>query len=175
MDNKTIVGIKMVKVVDTDPDISYLGRYERSWEPGAIDRTRFDPTYGSGNLRYFVPANHWPHNPRSWDLVLEEVKSRVLEKYRTLKRADWCYAVQDMVRLGKLGDDWQFVGIYASAQIIVGDVFQHIKSAGLWGIESDSSDEYFREVALEEVASLKDILRDLGFPDSEIDAVKVVQ
>lgn len=168
MDGKSILKIKVVKEVDTDGDISWLGRYESSWEPGAIDRRRFDPTYGSGNLVYFVPANHWPHNPARWKNVQEEDRARVIDEYRTLKRADWTYAVRDMIRLGEFGTVWEFVGLYASAEILVCGVIQYISSGGLWGIESDSGKEYFEEVAEEEVSDLKTILIELGFPENEV-------
>lgn len=55
-----------------------------------------------------------------------------------------------------------FVGVYAEAVIRVGGVRQVIRSSGLWGIESDSDEEYFEEVGGEEVIELHTMLSELG-------------
>jgi hypothetical protein len=58
--------------------------------------------------------------------------------------------------------DFHFVGVRAVADIEVGGVNQEIASGGLWGIESDSGDDYFATVAKDEYDQLVDILGDLG-------------
>lgn len=58
--------------------------------------------------------------------------------------------------------DFNFVGVRAVAEVEVGGTIQEITSAGLWGIESDSGDEYFRSVGKEEYAQLKEILTSMG-------------
>lgn len=72
-------------------------------------------------------------------------------------------------RLASYGHDWHMIGIVAEAEITVAGVIQTITSGGLWGIESDSSDDYLREVADEELAALRDILVGLGFAADAID------
>jgi len=62
---------------------------------------------------------------------------------------------------------FSFVGVQAVATILIptgaGMGFtQRIQSPGLWGIETDSRRSYFREVAKEEIAQLKDALETLG-------------
>ena len=63
---------------------------------------------------------------------------------------------------------FDFVGIRAEADIIVGNTVQTITSGGLWGIESDSSPDYLKEVETEEVQQLADILIELGCAPSQI-------
>jgi len=64
--------------------------------------------------------------------------------------------------------DFSFVGVRACAEIrfetpqggwIRGPI---VTSGGLWGIESDSSEEYFKEVGTEEAHELADMLIALG-------------
>ena len=59
---------------------------------------------------------------------------------------------------GKFG----FVGCYAVACFDVLGVAQEIRSAGLWGVESDSSEEYLREIEAEQMRELRAILGELG-------------
>lgn len=65
-------------------------------------------------------------------------------------------------RLANYGETWGMVGIRADAEIVACGVVQTISSAGLWGVESDSSDEHFAEIASDELDALRDILTELG-------------
>jgi hypothetical protein len=70
--------------------------------------------------------------------------------------------------------DWGFVGVRAQAQAVLdGNVVQDLTSGGLWSIESDSDKDHFREVGAEELSTLKDQLRAVGFSDGQIEAVEV--
>lgn len=85
------------------------------------------------------------------------------------------YRQEDRERLAAYDrGEWWMVGIWAEATILTGGpkvwVGNCIRSGGLWGIESDSSKEYFREVAQDELANLRDILLEMGFSEAEIDA-----
>lgn len=170
--SKRIKSIKVVTVDDFDPDLSWLGKFTDRWETGAIDRQRFGD-WEPREMRFFVQGNHWPHNPKNWEHVSDEEKAEVIAEYRTLKRADWCYALEDMRRLENFGKTWVTIGIRAKAQIVVRDTILNIGTAGLWGIESDSDDDYKTEIEIEELSNLKEILRELGFTDEMIDAVEV--
>jgi hypothetical protein len=64
--------------------------------------------------------------------------------------------------------NFSFVGVRAEAEIVVDGIIQTITSGGLWGIESDSGDEYIKEVAGEEYNDLRKILKTLGVPTSEL-------
>ena len=78
-------------------------------------------------------------------------------------------AKQDKKRLeAYYNNEWHFVGIQAVAEIRIDGLLQTISSSGLWGIESDSSDEYFDEIFEEEKEQLKDVLLQLGFTEKQI-------
>jgi hypothetical protein len=71
---------------------------------------------------------------------------------------------QDYERMESLHrGDWVYIGLRAEAQVVVDGMVQEITSGGLWGIESDSGREYLAEVETEELASLRQQLRALGF------------
>jgi hypothetical protein len=68
------------------------------------------------------------------------------------------------------GDTWEMVGVFARAKITINGVSQFVETGGLWGTESDSSDDHFQEIGNEELSQLKDMLIELGFPTDEIEA-----
>lgn len=79
------------------------------------------------------------------------------------------YALQDKKRLeAYYNDEWHFIGIQAKAEIRINGISQTISSGGLYGIESDSGDEYFNEVFEEQKEELKGNLLELGFSEKEI-------
>jgi hypothetical protein len=61
---------------------------------------------------------------------------------------------------------WHMIGIQASATFLIPlgghYVTQTVTSPGLWGIESDSDEEYFDQVFADECANLTDMLQALG-------------
>lgn len=70
------------------------------------------------------------------------------------------------------------LGIKATAEIRTSDngkdwLCNHVSSSGLWGIESDSGEEYLREIEDEQVAELRSVLNQLGIGNTTLDAVKV--
>jgi hypothetical protein len=71
-------------------------------------------------------------------------------------------------RKASYGDTWTMVGTYAVAEIVVGHTAQTIRTAGLWGTESDSDDAHFAEIEREEVSELVDMLAALGFTPQQI-------
>lgn len=74
------------------------------------------------------------------------------------------YCQRDYARMRGLGDEWGYVGVVAEAQVkLNGDLVQTITSGGLWGIESDSGDSYFREVEGEQLDELRTQLQAIGF------------
>lgn len=66
---------------------------------------------------------------------------------------------------------WNYVGVRARALcfIVCNGVGTHItlESAGLWGIESDSGDDYLDEVYHEEIGQLKNIIAAMSNPTYE--------
>ena len=56
----------------------------------------------------------------------------------------------------------------AEADVVIGGVVQTLTSGGLWGIESDSGEEYIEEVAGEEYSELRKILTEVGVPTAQL-------
>lgn len=144
---KAIEKIVIRKRVDDSPDTSYYGEYTSQWKEGAIDRKELGDM-GRGEYRYFIPAmtGHETGNPES---PMQDYK-----RMEALSQGDWC-----------------FLGIDAIAHIRIGDLSQEITSGGLWGIESDSGDDYLQEVAKEQLEELREQLSALGFSEDAIDLV----
>ena len=64
--------------------------------------------------------------------------------------------------------DFYFVGIRAEAQVVIEGTIQTLQSGGLWGIESDSDQSFFNEVANEEWDQLRSVLKTVGVPTKEL-------
>ena len=64
--------------------------------------------------------------------------------------------------------DWHMIGIRAYADVYVNGVRQRLTSAGLWGIESDSDEDYLRSIEEEERDELAEIIRAIN-PDAVIE------
>lgn len=148
---KRISKVILKKIVDTDGDFSTLGEYSSQVGPNAIDREERGDM-GRGEYRYFNPAisGEESGNPDSPE-----------EDYQR------CEAYNR--------NEWWYVGIRAEAVIETSDegstwLRQAITSGGVWGIESDSDDEYFSEIGGEELDQLKGTLLELGFTSEDIDA-----
>ncbi len=141
---KRISKVSIKRIFDESPDTSYIGEYSATWKEGAIDRKERGDMR-CRDYRYFLPAN-----PE--------------------------YAEQEYARMESLcNGDFHFIGIRAEAEIQTSDDGRHwlcntISSGGLWGIESDSGDDYFAEVERDELAALRDALTEFGFTADEIDA-----
>lgn len=149
---KKIYSIKIVKEIDYYPDLSYLGEYSDKPENGSIDREEQEGSLRCGEYRYFNPCNY----------DLSDSKRDI-------------YALQDYKRMEDYNKgNWGCIGIYAKCeyQIQVGNnkffTIHYIQSAGLWGIESDSDESYFIEIAEEECNSLIGCLKEIGFTEDEI-------
>ncbi len=110
---KRIASITIKHILDESPDISFLGKYTDTLEPGVIVR----------DLENFYEKLPAP-----------------------MERAE----IQTSENEGKNG------------------LINRISSGGLWGIESDSDESYFKEVAQEELAQLEKLLLELGFTAEEI-------
>ncbi len=125
---------------DNDPDTSHYGQYSNTPGPIAIDRKdRGD--MGRNEFRYFNPAMSTEEtgNPCSCD--------QDYRRMETLNRGDWCY-----------------IGISAKAEVqLTDDTVQILCSGGLWGVESDSSQQYLAEITIEELGQLRAELTAIGF------------
>lgn len=156
---KKILSVKVKRMMDDDPDTSWMGEYTN--DPGEWNIDRRSGKYicemddderipeRGREYRFFKPAAG-DEKPGT-----EEYKS---------------YGLQDFKRMESLchGNVW-FVGVRAEARVqLAGDLVQTITSGGIWGIESDSGPEYFKEVEDEQLSELRDELRAIGFTDAKI-------
>ena len=83
------------------------------------------------------------------------------------------YCEQDYARMESLNSgDWCFIGIRVDAEYSVGTGYlaQELTSGGLWGIESDSSEDYLTSVESEELDALAAQLKGIGFSSRAIAA-----
>jgi len=112
---------------------------------------------GRGELRYFngCVENYKGESPEK----IREYVIRDYERMERLQRGDWC-----------------FVGIQAEAEITIAvsgrdaHVTQTITSGGLWNIESSSDASFFKSVEDEELSTLREQLRALGFSARAVSA-----
>lgn len=74
---------------------------------------------------------------------------------------------EDRLAAYKRGE-FDFVGVRAEAEVVVEGVVQTLTSGGLWGVESDSGEEYIESVAVEEYEQLRKVLKTIGVPTSEL-------
>ncbi len=62
--------------------------------------------------------------------------------------------------------DFYYIGVRAAVEVPIpygkDRILTRIASPGLWGIESDSGEDYFQSVFEEEIAILADMLTELG-------------
>jgi hypothetical protein len=151
-----IDSIRVVHETDVNADTSFIGEYTDNSSAWAIDREsgeyvadlekadeNWEPRRRNGEYRFFVPYGGG-------------------EKPGTDDHRK--YGLEDFRRMERLASgDLCFLGIQARADIVVNGTCQTITSGGLWGIESDSGDDYFAEVGRTEVAELAGILETLGF------------
>ena len=78
---------------------------------------------------------------------------------------------EDYQRMESLNrGDWCCLGIIAKAKVVLaGEVIQTIRSGGLWGIESDSGEDYLGSVEEDELANLRKQLEAVGLGKRAID------
>jgi len=74
---------------------------------------------------------------------------------------------EDRLAAYKRGE-FDFVGVRAEADVVVEGVVQTLTSGGLWGVESDSGEEYVVSVAVEEYEQLRRVLKTIGVPTAQL-------
>ena len=189
----TIGKTTITKEYDDFSDYDYYGKYTNDIGPGVYVRSEHDfyerlpaemerdsdgtfigkgvPEYRTYNMEYsgIIPANHIPHNPKSWAHVTRKEKSKVIKKYGSLKNADYAYAIEDCKRLEKLGDTWSYIVVSVKTVITTDTGMHDTICNSLCGIESDSGKECFEEIVRDLKSMNKDDLLKMGFSEKEID------
>lgn len=111
---------------------------------------------------------HYGQSGSTWSHVSAADKLRVESEFGSIWNACVAYASQDAGRLSKFrSDEWWFEGCHAVAEVLYESspgCFRQdeLRSAGLWGIESDSDTEYLRSVETDELADLCSHLERFG-------------
>lgn len=83
------------------------------------------------------------------------------------------YEAEDRRRLEAYGSSWWMIGVRAKVTVWVpigGNSFTRyeLTSAGVWGVESDSGEEYLAEIFDEQKAELVDALKAIGEAAAEL-------
>ena len=126
-----------------DPDSNmaenYLGHYSHKPGPCCVDRLH-RPEFVASEFRYWIPVNEGPPDDVEQDYLRHEA-----------------------LCAGR----WHYEGCVARAVVSypVGSGsrrLEYLSSAGLYGIESDSSPMYISEVELEQLADLREHLKHFG-------------
>lgn len=157
-----ILEITIKKEVDDYPDTSFIGEYTDLEEPWTISRRhgeylenltedeRQEIPQGGREYRFFKPyAGGEPEGSADF----QKYGKQDFERMETLNRGDF-----------------DFLGIWAEALIKLteSDLTQTISSGGLWGIESDSPEDYLREIEKAELDGLRRELLAVGFSNRQI-------
>ena len=77
--------------------------------------------------------------------------------------------LEDRLAAYKRGE-FDFVGVRAEADVLIEGTVQTLTSGGLWGVESDSGEEYLVGVAVEEYEQLRKVLKTVGVPTAQLPA-----
>lgn len=146
----TVALIRIVREIDTDPDLSYMGAYCNVLPPSTqgwqyVDRKKRGD-WSRNEFPYWVGG----HNYTSGVGAVQRRK----------------YTLEDYERMEAYNrGDWHCLGIHAQAQIDIGGTaspLQTIRSGGLWGIDSDSGDDSLRSVEDEQLSCLALLLAEIG-------------
>jgi len=121
-----------------------------------------------------TPEDHYGEDGSNWAHVSDEEKAQVIKRYGSVWAACKVYAEEDQQRLGAFyKGEWWMTGCVAHATVSYpwksgdGRRLEEFTSGGLWGIESDASDEYHKEIEKEQLADLKDHLKQFGIDTSD--------
>lgn len=162
---KRIEWIKTRSRIDESPDTSTLGVYTDDFEPGVIVRklARYLEALPEGAIL--------PNKGREYRCFRPYAGG---EKVGTKEYYE--YGMTDFERMEGLNSgQWSYIGIDAVACVSVsvdnGMTWKsdRLTSGGLWGIDSNSGEAYFKEVKGEELAALSTYLAEYGFTRLQID------
>lgn len=161
--------IRKIREIDEDPDLSYLGTFSRQPEEGAIPHgytyCKNCPDHYNRDIEVMsLPdgtGGYWTHRDGS---VLcqqpdpEDIECGDIDAYVASPVADSGtfryfnpateYGAQDYERYDEYHQNgWCMVGVVVEATLTNDDGFSRTFTHACFGIESDSDDAYFDEVA----------------------------
>ena len=83
---------------------------------------------------------------------------------------------EDKALIDSYNEDWVYIGIYAEAEVsypinpMGHKRLEWLKSSGLWGIESNSDEEYLEDIEREQLDNLREHLEVFNIDVSNIDS-----
>jgi hypothetical protein len=150
--NKKITKITLKRELDTDPDLSWIGTFDNE-------------------AKSEFAIEHEPDNHRTFNWFNPQ-EGAVENKKQAKRDYDRMMAYEN--------GHWNMIGIKAVAEVQTSEngrewLINHISSGGLWGIESDSDEEYKKEIEQEQLAELTDALLAFGFTAEEIKNAEIIK
>jgi hypothetical protein len=154
-----IMGLTLAEDYDeaSDPcEIMGLGTFLRFYKPGALHRRdHLGDRHPANELEWWLP-----------DQPLEERRD-YYHAHGEAKGPAWAHANKDLRedyhRHKRFADgDLHFMGLFVTATVKAAGTRQELRTAGLWGIDSDCGPEYRREIGRDELAEMGRVLRECG-------------
>lgn len=165
-----IESITIKHMIDDNPDTSYLGEYTDKYVSGILGCIkRQNP--GRNEYKYFVPMNSYSQHRKD---LQKMGYSKGVADYEARS-----YVYQDFNRFERLNrGDWFYMGIMAEATVkySIGQGnyrLENFTSGGLWGIESDSDNDYIAEVEKNELNDLKNHLKQFNVNVKNFDKIEI--
>ena len=152
---KKITKITVERIADEYPNINYLGEYaDKPNSDYSIERE----SCGAREFRYFNP--NWENYKGCDEEEIRKYCQQDYERMESLNAGKWCY-----------------IGIKAVAEIQTsgnGKIWlcNEISTGGLWGIESDSGEDYLKSEGNIELSELEKLLIEFGFSENEINEAR---
>jgi hypothetical protein len=162
-----IESITIKHILDTDPDFSFIGEYTDTLDNGVIVR-EYDEFYKKIHTEMERDSDGKFIGKMELDIPDRGREYRFFKPYAEGKKVGtkeyYEYGMQDYKRMERYNNqDWYFMGVRADAVVsypVLGNSrrLETMTSGGLWGIESDSEEDYIKEVEEEQIEDLKNHL-----------------
>jgi len=149
---KRIKSITLEEKVDENPDLSYLGEICETKLPKYKPGKYWIPINPNNlNEGWFSPCNHLPFKQENWDHVSTEDQLKVIEEYRSLRKAAIHYAYEDLKRLQAYHQGtWWSIGLILTAHVEMSEDGEHWTHEKIWdalrGIDSDAGEDNKKEI-----------------------------
>jgi hypothetical protein len=176
---KKIDSVKIIHIVDDNPDTSFIGEYTNDLEPGVIVR-QYSEFYEKipTEMERDTDGTFYRKKAPEVDRWYNRGECPTFRPYAGGEKVGtknyYVYGMQDYNRMEALNNgDFCFLGISAEAKVLTSTdgenwLINTLSSGGLWGIESDGEKSYIKDVEEEELEHLKDVLKEYGFSEEEI-------
>lgn len=142
---KKISKIVVKRIPDYDSDLSYLGTFSDTKGKYGIEHT--EASQPTRSYKYFNADNveNMKEARQNYNRIMDYEKGNIID-YGVMAEAE--------IMTQKEGNDYWKI--------------DHITSGGLWGLSSDSGNQYFQDEAKNQLAELAETLAEFGFTQKEI-------